>query len=559
VRDAVQTLSPTSANLRLEKIAFANIPHQSKLFLDYLAKPLELTTFYPIAVSSLEELRARVPEVLANYPTDRDKLADALKAMNERWNASPQTFDLIERLREKDAVAIVTGQQAGLFTGSLYTIYKAFSTIKTAEKLRLQGVNAVPIFWIASEDHDFAEVAKTFVQNREGLLSEVEITTSAENEGLPVGKIVLDSSINVAVEALLAELPKTEFSNELESLIRESYQPKVTMSDAFARLMARLFRDYGLILLDPLDETLKELASPIYDKAVEYSTEITSALLARSRELESAGYHSQVLVEEDSFPLFWIDDTGKRQTLRRAKDGKIQSKVSKTIYLPTDLRKTAAQEPSRLSPNATLRATVQDYLLPTLCYFGGAAEVAYFAQTSEVYRILQRPATPIFHRASLTVIEPNVNRTLERYSLDLADFFEKPEILQAKIVEKFLNSDVSKTFAEVEEIINAQINRLDRTLLPIEPTLSESLGKRRRKIMWHIGSLRQKFYQAEIRRHETANRRLENAFNALYPHKGLQERTLNVTSLIARHGTNILDWIYDAIDTDTKEHQILFL
>src|ERR1043166_4152244 len=152
--------TPEEAGLRVENISFDQIPQQSKLFLDYLRDPAALRRFYPEAVQHHSDLAARRDHVLASYQTDRASLCAALERMNINWGASEKTLQHIARLSEPDCIAIVTGQQAGLFSGPLYTIYKALSAIKLAECLTQRGVKAVPIFWIASEDHDFEEVAK---------------------------------------------------------------------------------------------------------------------------------------------------------------------------------------------------------------------------------------------------------------------------------------------------------------------------------------------------------------------------------------------------------------
>src|ERR1041385_971961 len=170
-------------------------------------------------------------------------------------------------------------------------------------------------------------------------------------------------------------------------------------------MMTELLGRYGLIFLDPLDPALNQLAAPLYSEASRRAPEIASALEQRSAELERAGYHAQVLATANSFPLFLHDEEGRRHAVARVENGKYRTKVSEQEYTAEDLAALAQQQPERFSPNVTLRAVVQDYLLPTIAYYGGAAEIAYFAQTAEVYRVLERPATPILPRSSLTMIE----------------------------------------------------------------------------------------------------------------------------------------------------------
>jgi uncharacterized protein YllA (UPF0747 family) len=224
-----------------------------------------------------------------------------------------------------------------------------------------------------------------------------------------------------------------------------------------------------------------------------------------------------------------------------------------------ELAEIAESEPSRFSPSVVLRSVVQDYLLPTVCYFGGAAEIAYFAQSGEVYRILNRPQTTILHRQSFTVIEPKHARTLEKYGLELKDLFTGLENLHPQIVEKYLNSETARLFTEAEQKINVELNRLDQNLSTIEPTLADNLATRRRKILYHVAALRNKFHRAEISRDEVTRRRLETMFASVLPHKHLQERTLNVSNFLDRYGLYFIDWIYEAIDLDDKGHRIIYL
>jgi uncharacterized protein YllA (UPF0747 family) len=198
-------------------------------------------------------------------------------------------------------------------------------------------------------------------------------------------------------------------------------------------------------------------------------------------------------------------------------------------------------------------------LLPTVCYFGGAAEIAYFAQSAEVYRILERPVTPIFHRQSFTIIEPKHGKTLRKYDLELKDLFAGNENVKSKIVEKYLNQEMAQIFTEVDVNINTALDRLDRNLSLIEPTLAESLANRRRKIAYHISNLRTKFHSEQMRKDEVIKRQIETAFASLVPNRHLQERTLNVNSFIDRYGFYLIDWIYQAIDLDDKGHRIIYL
>ncbi|HKV34362.1 MAG TPA: bacillithiol biosynthesis cysteine-adding enzyme BshC [Pyrinomonadaceae bacterium] len=551
--------TPEESGLRVETLPFERVPHMTRLFLDYLNDPAALRRFYPSAVRFHHELQSRVPEVLAAQQVDRNKLADTLAAMNARWGAGQKTLDNINLLRESDSIAVVSGQQAGLFTGPLYTIYKALSAVKLAGCLRQRGTKAVPVFWIAAEDHDFAEVALAEFIGRDCQLKQVNAKTDLHKEGQPVGHVHLDESITEVIDQLFELLPASEFADDMKTLVQNAWQPGRSYSEAFATMMTSLLGSHGLIFLNPLDSELKKLAAPLYSAAAERALEIATALEQRSRELEAAGYHAQVLATANSFPLFLHDETGARHALTRGDNGKYRTKENATEYTAQELAAMARDTPERFSPNVTLRAVVQDYLLPTIAYYGGAAEIAYFAQTAEVYRLLERPATPILPRSSLTMIERHAGRVLERYGLGLSDFFEGIEPVIVRVVEEHLGASTAKRFTDTEDSINQELDRLRDELKTVDPTLASALDTGRKKIQYQLDGLRTRFVRAQMTRDEAAHRQLQRVFEQLYPNKDLQERHINITSLLARHGTYVIEWIFNAINLGSNDHQVVYL
>ena len=551
--------TPEESGLRVETLPFDRIPHQTRLFLDYLNDPVALRRFYPSAVRFHHELQARIPEVLAAHKVDRTRVADALEAMNKRWGAGQETLDNIKLLRDADCIAVVSGQQAGLFTGPLYTIYKALSAVKLAGCLRQRNTKAVPVFWIASEDHDFPEVARAEFIGRDCQLKQVDVPTSLHTKDHPVGHVVLDESINQVIDQLFELSPASEFAADMKALVQKAWQPGRGYAESFATMMTSLLGRHGLVFLDPLDSELKKLAAPVYSAAAERAPEIGNALENRSRELETSGYHAQVLATANSFPLFIHDETGARHSLARGDNGKYRTKDDDTEYTADDLAALARETPERFSPNVTLRAVVQDYLLPTLAYYGGAAEIAYFAQTAEVYRLLDRPATPILPRSSLTMIERHTGRVLERYGLTLADFFEGLEPVITRVVEEHLGAGTARRFTATEENVNRELDRLRDELKSVDPTLATALDTGRKKIKYQLDGLRTRFVRAQMARDEAAHRQLQRAFDQLYPNKDLQERHINVTSLLSRHGTYVIEWIFNAINLGSNDHQVVYL
>ncbi len=538
-----------------QKISFADIPHQTKLFVDFQKNAEKINKFFPSKNKKLKEFSG---EVLVNYKTDRQKLCDMLFVENQQYQVGKKTFANIEKLRQADCVAVLTGQQAGLFSGSGYTIYKALSAIKLADELTKQGIKAVPIFWIASEDHDFEEISKTFFIDAENKISEVINKPANISDSSPIGFIKLDETIDESIKTFIESLPKTEFTPQIKNLLTETYKRGESFSVAFGRLLAKIFIDNGLIFISPLNKKFRELCSPIYKSAIENSEIITNKLLQRNDELTSENYHSQVLVQEDFFPFFYIDENQKRNSLKfDKKTGKIKSQDSALEFSIKDLTELARNSPESLSPNALMRPVVQDYLFPTICYFGGGAEIAYFAQNSVIYETLNCPATPIRHRSSFTIIQGRHRRNLDKYDLNFADLFRGKETILAGIVEKYINPETSQTFKSTLENVNKQLDILSKDLIHDEPTLADNLANRRQKIEWHLETLQNKFYRAETLKNDVINKRIESLFAEVLPENVLQERTINTLYFLNIFGEHFVEWLYKVVNPEETDHQII--
>lgn len=542
---------------KVSGIPFSDIPGQSDVFRTYLSNPGSLKEYYPNVVESPLDAAQFAPTVLEAYKTDRKILCDALKELNASLGAGGQTLRNIDLLRQTDVVAVVTGQQAGLFGGPLYTIYKALSAIRLAEELTAAGQRAVAVFWIATEDHDLEEVSTTYFSNGSAEVFRTNYVPLAYGENSPVGIVEIDSSISQVIELLFAELPPKEFSRDIHSVLGRSWRDGSTFGRAFGETLTFLTSKYGLIILDPLEPALKRLAAPIYSAAVERSDEIVSAIVERDRDLAKSGYHAQVLVDRDYFPLFWHDDRGGRTAVRKTATGTYRVKGLKVEHSREGLLEIAQNEPDRLSPGVMLRAVVQDYLLPTVAYFGGGAEISYFAQNSVVYETLSRPVTPIFHRQSFTIVEPRDRKSMEKLGLDFSDLLREQENVTMDWATANMDTETASVFSSAEESINTELNRIDQRLAMIDPTLLDNLANRRRKMIYHIGAIRKKALMALARKNGDAERQISDLFSAIMPNGHLQERSINVFSFMNKYGPNLIDWIYKAIDLKDKRHRIL--
>jgi len=537
-------------------LRFTDIPRTSRLFNDFLYDYPKVARFYTDFGRTVAPLKDHAQQVGAQS-FDRQRVPDALERINRAAGSSDLTFKHIEMLRHPGSVAIVTGQQSGLFTGPLYTIHKALTVIKLAACLREQGVEAVPVFWIASEDHDYEEVNHLKVLDREGQLKTIRYEAGDLPKDAPVGRVVLCDGITKTVDEFITLLPPSEFTPDIERDLRESYAPGTGFAQAFAKLMARLFKNYGVVLLDPLDEELKQVVAPLYSQALEKSEEIARALVARSRELEAAGYHAQVHVSEDMVPLFIVDD-GRRVAMTR-ENGRFQVKGSDRSFAHEELVSLASRCPTCFSPNVTLRPVVQDYLLPTAAYIGGPAEIAYFAQLRAVYETLERQEPCVLPRASFTIVEGRHQKTMKKYGLELRDFFDGLHAAVTKVVEQSLDRGTARSFEETERVLNEQLDKLEASLGNADRTLLSSVEGARAKMLYQIEHLRTRFIHASAHREETAYRQVERAYTTLFPEKNLQERELNAYYFLSRYGPSLIEELYNAAEIGFSNHKLVYI
>lgn len=530
--------------MRAEALPIAQVPHLTRLYSHYLTDFSRVLPYYACPPLSRDWMKTK-PE----YPAERRAaVTSVLEAQNQAWGAGEATQHNLARLRA-GAAAVVTGQQVALFGGPLYAILKAVTAIKLAEEATAAGVATVPIFWLATEDHDLAEVA---FANLPGASHLQKVTVLPEaKEGAPVGGIRFDDEITTAVRTAAELLGESEVT----AWLRESYVPGATFGDAFARLFARLFAAQGLILLDPSHPELHRIAQPLYLQAAERAPELTEALLERDRRLEAAGYHAQVKVTTTSTLLFSTED-GVRTPVQRINSHFVAGEKK----LAADGLNTAiSKSPGAITPNALFRPVVQDYLLPTIAYVGGPAEVAYFAQSAIVYEKLLGRVTPIVPRLSATLVEPRVARKLEKYRLVPAMAFHGEELLTRTLATHALPPELSAKFVAARETLDATLASLDTGLAKLDPTLREAAERSAAKMRYQLQRLEQRAALAQQRRQEDITRHAHELATALYPHKSLQEREVAGVYFLARYGTELIAGLKAQANPASADHLLLYL
>lgn len=539
--------------MKSQCLPFAQIPHTTRLFLDYLSYTPSVRTFYPRSPIFSEWVKDEAQRIVYDAAR-RNKVSEVLERQNRAWDASQKTLHNIDRLR-RGAFAAVTGQQVGLFGGPLFSIFKALSAVKLAEEASLAGVDSVPIFWLATEDHDLAEVNHIAFASERGF-PELLTVESRGVKDAPVGAVKFGAEIDPVVEQAAALLGDSEVTHWL----RQAYRPGETVGSAFARLFTRLFADWGVILLDPADKEFHDLAKPLFRAAIERTSELDEALLARGKEIEAAGYHQQVKVTSASTLLFEVKD-GERTVVRRRNNGGsgVEFAVGEARISQAELLSQIDAAPENFNPNVLLRPVVQDYLLPTLVYTGGAAEVAYFAQVGVVYEKLLGRVTPILPRFSATLVEAKPERILTRYQLGLPDVLLGPEKVREALAARSLPSDLQDRFSEAYASAEKSMAAVRDAIGRLDSTLIEAADRARTRMWYQINRLHRRASRAELLRNEVITRHADALTNALFPNKALQEREIAGVSFVARYGTELLTNLYQSIQPDCHDHQVVDL
>ncbi len=530
-----------------ECLPFSLIPHSSRLFTDFLSYSEAVRKFYPRSPLIGEWAAAEASKL--NYPDDRRrKVADLLERQNHVFGSSSKTFGNLQKFRAGASV-VVTGQQVGLFGGPLFAILKALTAVTLAEKAEAAGVPCVPVFWLATEDHDLAEVSHTAIPTSEGGISVVN-SSSHGVEDAPVGDIRLGDEIN-AVVAQAAELLG---DSEITDVIRQAYRPGETMGSAFGKLFASIFREWGVILIDAYDPEFHRIAQPVYSAAIENAAELDAALIQRGKELESAGYHQQVKVTNTSTLLFEIKD-GRRTVVQRVND---HFNVGDERCSREELLARIASHPEKFSANVLLRPIVQDYLLPTLAYTGGPAEVAYFAQVGVAYQKLLNRITPVLARFSATIVDQHHAKLLDKYGLKLTELFHGEERLRVIMSQNILPPSMQSDFADAAAALGRVMEKIRADLQQLDPTLVDAATTAESKMKYQVEQLEARAARAQLRRNEVIERHAKQ-LSTLMPNKELQEREIAGVYFLARHGLELLHTLHEAVQKDCPDHRVIYL
>jgi bacillithiol synthase len=507
-------------------LSFRQLPHQPKLFLDY-ADHFEAVRAFYAHPPTMDAVRAVAKGL--QYPAERRKeVAAIFRRQNESFGASAATLAHLERF-ERGAIAVVSGQQVGLFGGPAYSVYKALTAVQIAAELTSEGIDAVPIFWMATEDHDLDEVRFTNWFT-DGTLRRFELPAPAD-AGKPVGKIVLGEAVAEFSREAVSLLEKAGNATLAKDLA-ESYGPQETYGSAFGKLFARLFREQGLILVDPLDAALHNVAAPVFRRVVDRRDAIISELLQRGKDLDHAGYGSQVKVTAKNTLLFHLNGAG-REAISATTEG---FSTDTAHWSPQELAEVVEDEPHKFSPNALLRPVVQDYLFPTVAYIGGPAEISYFAQSEVVYRHVLERMPVLLPRAGFTLVDGKAAKLLQKYELSVEDVWQGAQVVRKRMEAHSVPKGLAESFERNQKLIDEMMQDLAGQIGKLDSTLVGAVENAKSKIAFQIENLRLKSGRALDERNHVIDEHERYLESLLHPNKALQSRELCLLPLLARWG-----------------------
>ena len=482
----------------------------------------------------------------------RDAVADLLQAQQRRRGAPPEALAASAELRTATTVAVVTGQQAGLFGGPLFTLLKALTAIRLADRVRAEHhVDAVPIFWVDAEDHDWDEVKACGVLDADLQFASVALGDPPGAHAGPVARVHLDDSVTAAVAALRAALPQTEFTAGLLETLTRAYHPGAGMADAFATWLESVLGSRGLVVYDASDAAAKPLVADLFAREIEQADTTRLAGAAGAR-LEASGLHAQVTPHDGSLALFHIRD-GREAIRVQGTDAVIGERTEPR----TELVKRVREAPAEFSPNVLLRPLVQDTLFPTVCYVSGPSELAYLGQLRDVYAAFDVPMPLVYQRASATILDSNAMRFMARHEFPLELLQAQDELALNELLEAQLPPTVDASLQDVQRVLEEQMGVLAREVQQIDATLEGAARSTLTRMQDDLKKLHGKIIQAAKRKDETLRRQFKHAQAQAFPAGHPQERQVGFVYFLNKYGPALVDRLSEELPLDMGTHWVV--
>ncbi|MCF8267274.1 MAG: bacillithiol biosynthesis cysteine-adding enzyme BshC [Ignavibacteriales bacterium] len=537
-------------------ISFSDIPGHSNLYLDFMYEFNNVSNFYRKDFRAFEEYEATFARVLSTQRADRNELTRIIKNQYSDFQPCEKSLNNIDLLAQKDTIAVVTGQQLGLFGGPLYTFYKIVTAIKLADDLQKKhpAYNFVPVFWMEGDDHDFKEISYVEFPDQSGSLLSVKYgDDEKENENkISVSKLLIEEeAISEFFNKIDPLLRDNDFKFKLVSELKEIYSSGKSFGKVFSEFIFKFFDKYGLVILNPSDGEIKKLLIPVFRKEIDNFRTHADTLVETSADLEER-YHTQVKLRPVN--LFFTTADGR---FAIEPDGDFRLRGKRTVFSKDSLINELNGHPEKFSPNVILRPICQDFLLPTGFYIGGPGEIGYFAQLIPLYKQFGIEQPYLYPRISATLLERNISNTLQKYNLNFLDLLIPEKDLNTLAMKEIATIQVDELFASVRKEIDQSFQSLGNELVKIDPNSADLTEKTKQRAVQGLDILEDKIRKAQENRHEISIRQVNRAKNAVFPESILQERRLNLVYFLYKYGPGFPERLFDMLEINNFQHQVL--
>ncbi len=504
------------------------------IYLDYLSENEKTKEFFSFHYKSQTDCYIKKNWLYENFDVHkRTLLVEDLYAYNQSLGVSEETLKNIETLKRSETVAVVTGQQAGILTGPLYTLYKAMAAVKLARKLSQEkGIVAVPVFWIAAEDHDFQEINHLTILGQDNKRHKLEL--QSQDEGRPLEHISLDKQAAFEmVKKMIDFTPVTEFREEIIRVITCGIEESSTYTEWFGRLMAWLFEGNGLILFNPFLPRMRSLAALFLASLCTNGLAANKILDDREKSLVNRGYPLQVNRENNQLSLFAHLEDGRAALF--SQNSHVITRRGERIGTIVEVREKILKTPDNYSPGVLTRPLLQEVFLPVLFYVAGPGEFAYFAQMESLFPFFDLKPPLLYPRPSITLIEPRLASYIDKYSLDTTDLFQSREALQ-KYLAKKSGVEIEQLFLSLKSKVSKEYQTLQSSLSFIDDKLAALTETNLERVLKEINYLKHKGEQALRKKNRLAYHHFYHIEEACLPGGYLQEQVYNIFFYLIKYG-----------------------
>ena len=524
-------------------------PSGSAVAEDYLQEQGDADAFFRGHFTDGQAYQAKAQEVDQRFDRDaRRRAADALTV--------PPGGDegALEAFVEEGGYVVTTGQQPGLFGGPLYNLYKGLTAAALARFLQEEmGVPVLPVFWIGSEDHDWAEANHTAIIGMDNELHRAEAAHPDPDRGAALNRLSLGNGVDQVRDAFLAELPDSDFSAPWKELVEASFHPGTTLASGFHAVVGEMLGRFGVYLTDAADPVVKEASRPILLRELDESEALEGVLRETAARLEEAGYEQQVTLMEDGVNLFLETEAG-RERLYRDHEG-FRLHTSGDVVSRDELLTRLESDAGALSPNVLLRPVAESSVFPTLAYVAGPGEMAYFAQLGDYFQAMGIRMPIVHPRGSATLVESKIRKVLEKFGLDV-DHLRRPfHEIAGEIARDEVPAAVQKAMGMLRGSVAQGVSKVESEVARVDPTLKGPAQSVRSAAFQALDELEKKVTQAVKRENEIALAQLEKAQLHLFPDGVPQERVVNPLYYLTRYGGAVLDGLFDSFAADVRRAQ----